>query len=184
MLSNGRSKGSLLANLLLLFNQFTEAARPAGTIREPKCQYFLQVVKGGHAPGEINAFLAQVDEPKYQILFMLAVFSGARQGELLGLRWSDVDWEKCQLAIQRTFNNGALFTPNTQTPKRKIDFGPRIMEELKKWRIACPKNDLDLIFPNEARNHINNNNMLRRNFRPSLKVEDCPPRHPKGNASC
>ena len=48
------------------------------------------------------------------------------------------------------------------------------MEELKKWRIACPKNDLDLIFPNEARNHINNNNMLRRNFRPSLKVEDCP----------
>jgi integrase len=125
-------------------------------------------------PAHINAFLAQVDEPKYRTLFMLAVFSGARQGELLGLRWGDMDWENCQLAIQRTFNNGRLFTPKTQTSKRKIDLGPMVMKELRKWRLACPKNDLDLVFPNEAGNHINNKNMLRRNFRPALKAASCP----------
>jgi hypothetical protein len=45
MLSNGRSKESRLVNLLLLFNQFIEPAKPSGIIRQPNCQYFLQVVK-------------------------------------------------------------------------------------------------------------------------------------------
>lgn len=125
-------------------------------------------------PPQITAFLAQIDHPKYRALFMLAVFSGARQGELLGLRWGDVDWESCQVTIQRTFNHGHLFSPKTQTSKRKIDLGPSVMRELKKWRLACPKTDIDLIFPNEAGNHINNKNMLRRHFRPALKAAGCP----------
>ena len=48
------------------------------------------------------------------------------------------------------------------------------MKELKKWRLACPKNDLDLVFPNEAGNHINNKNMLRRHFRPAIQAAACP----------
>src|SRR5208282_3413608 len=67
-----------------------------------------------------------------------------------------------------------LFTPKTQTSKRKIDLGPTVMKELKKWRMACPKNDLDLVFPNEAGNHINNKNKLRRHFRPALQTAGCP----------
>jgi integrase len=125
-------------------------------------------------PTQITAFLSKVDDLKYRTLFMLAVFSGARQGELLGIRWSDLDWEGCQVTIQRTFNNGRLFTPKTQTSKRKIDLGPAVMKALKKWRLACPKNDLDLVFPNEAGNHINNKNMLRRYFRPALQAAGCP----------
>ena len=68
-----------------------------------------------------------------------------------------------------------LFTPKTQTSKRKIDLGPTVIKELKKWRLACPKNDLDLVFPNEAGNHINNKNMLRRHFRPALQAAAVPP---------
>ena len=40
---------------------------------------------------EINDFLDEVDDPKYKMLFRLAIMSGARQGELLGLKWSDID---------------------------------------------------------------------------------------------
>jgi integrase len=125
-------------------------------------------------PMQINAFLDQVKDYKYRFLFLLAIFSGARQGELLALRWSDVDWRYGQIHIQRTFNNGRLFSPKTKTSKRKIDLGPTIMKELKRWRLACPKNDLDLVFPNEAGSHINNKNMLRRHFRPALQAADCP----------
>lgn len=125
-------------------------------------------------PCQITDLLAQVQDPKYRTLFMLAIFSGARQGELLGLKWSDVDWDNSQIYIQRTFNNGHLFTPKTYTSKRKIDLGPMVMMELKKWRLACPKNDLDLVFPNEAGNHMNNKNMLRRHFRPALLGAGCP----------
>ena len=48
------------------------------------------------------------------------------------------------------------------------------MKELKKWRLACPKTDLGLVFPNEAGNHINNKNMIRRHFRPALFAAGCP----------
>jgi integrase len=154
-------------------NPLKEAERPRGQAQlndEEDCGQDMKIL----TPAQINAFLGQVIEPKYRTLFMLAVFSGARQGELLGLRWADVDWENCQLIVQRTFNNGRLFTPKTQTSKRKIDLGPTVMKELKKWRLACPKNDLDLVFPNEAGNHINNKNMLRRYFRPALQAAECP----------
>jgi integrase len=154
-------------------NPLKEAERPRGQaqLREDDCDgQDMKIL----TPDQITAFLAQVDDPKYRTLFMLAVFSGARQGELLATRWSDLDWNNCQLSIQRTFNNGRLFIPKTMTSKRKIDLGPTVMKELKKWRLACPKNDLDLIFPNEAGNHINNKNMVRRYFRPALKAAGCP----------
>jgi integrase len=155
------------------FNPLKEEERPVGQAQlkdeEDPCQD-IKILN----PAQIIAFLGQADDPKYSTLFMLAVFIGARQGELLGLRWGDVDWEDCQVTIQRTFNNGRLFTPKTQTSKRKIDLGPAVMRELKKWRLACLKNDLDLVFPNDAGNHINNKNMLRRHFRPALLAAGCP----------
>lgn len=124
-------------------NPLKEAERPRDQAQlngdEEGCGQDTKIL----TPAQINAFLAQVIEPKYRTLFMLAVFSGARQGELLGLRWDDVDWHRGQLAIQRSFNNGRLFNPKTQTSKRKIDLGPMVMKELKKWRLACPKNGLN-----------------------------------------
>lgn len=156
------------------YNPLREAERPRESAQLQEDQSGGQGDMKILPPPQINALLTQVKDQKYRTLFMLAIFSGARQGELLGLRWSDVDWQNSQLHIQRTFNNGRLFTPKTQTSKRKIDLGPTVLMELKKWRLACPKNDLDLVFPNEAGNYMNNKNMLRRYFRPVLKDAGCP----------
>lgn len=100
---------------------------------------------------------------------MLAIFSGARQGELIGLKWSDLDWDNKQINIQRTFNNQAWYEPKTNTSNRKIDIGPKMMRELKKWWLECPPNDLDLIFPNQAGGPINNSIMRYRHFIPAAK---------------
>jgi len=98
-------------------------------------------------PDEINAFLDVVDDPKYNMLFRLAIMSGARQGELLGLKWSDIDWSNNQIHINRTFNNNAWYAPKSNTSIRKIDIGPSTMTSLKRWRMRCPTTDLDLAFP-------------------------------------
>ena len=95
--------------------------------------------------------------------------SGGRQGGLLGLKWTDVDWKKNQIHFQRTFNNSAWYQPKTKVSYRKIDLGPNMMAELKKWRLACPPNKLDLVFPNGAGNPINDSGMLRCHFFPALK---------------
>jgi site-specific recombinase XerD len=46
-------------------------------------------------PAEINVLLEATDDLKYRTLFRLAIFSGARQGELLGLKWSDCGRTQC-----------------------------------------------------------------------------------------
>ncbi len=120
-------------------------------------------------PAEIKPLLEAEQNPKYKTLFMLAIFSGARQGELLGLKWSDIDWENNQIHIQRTFNHYAWYDTKTETSNRKIDIGPETMRALKKWKLPCPLCELDLVFPNEAGNPIKQNNMCHRYFKPALK---------------
>ena len=38
---------------------------------------------------------------RYEALFWLAITTGMRQGELLGLRWSDLNWQSQKLHVQR-----------------------------------------------------------------------------------
>ncbi len=120
-------------------------------------------------PSEINAFIKATEDQKYHTLFRLAIMSGARQGELLGLKWSDVIWKDSQIHIQRTFNNQAWYKPKTKASNRKIDLGPSMMAELKKWKIACPPNNLNLMFPNESGRPINHNNLVNRYYVPALE---------------
>ena len=110
-----------------------------------------------------------VDDPKYNMLFRLAIMSGVRQGELLGLKWSDIDWGNHQIHIKRTYNNQAWYAPKSKTSIRKIDIGPSTMTALKRWRLKCLITDLDLVFPNEAGQPINHNNMINRFFNKGLE---------------
>jgi integrase len=155
-------------------NPLKQAKRPRGQGQEQKNDSpgseNLRVL----TPCQITDLLAHVNDPKYQPLFMLAIFSGARQGELLGLKWADVDWQNSQIHIQRTFNKGRFFPPKTKTSKRKIDLGPTVLTELKKWKLACPKNELDLIFPNKVGEPINYSNMVQRHFLPALRNANLP----------
>jgi integrase len=146
-----------------VFNPVRDAERPKDQGNEKKPS--IRIL----SPFEIKSFLDSENDKKYKALFMLAIMSGARQGELLGLKWTDVDWFNNQIHIQRSFNEGAWYKPKSKTSNRKIDLGPATMSELKKWRMACPLNPNDLIFPNEAGNPINHANMLRRQFYPAMK---------------
>jgi integrase len=155
-------------------NPLKEAERPRGQCHEQENDSLGSENIRVLTPCQITDLLAQVNDPKYRTLFMLAIFSGARQGELLGLKWADVDWQNSQIQIQRTFNKCRFFPPKTKTSKRKIDLGPTVLTELKKWKLACPKNELDLIFPNNAGEPINYSNMVQRYFLPALRTANLP----------
>jgi integrase len=153
-------------------NPLREAERPGDNVRrnEIKGQGDIKILN----PGQINTFLGHVEDHKYRMLFMLAIFTGARQGELLGLKWSDINWKNRQVHIQRTFNKGRFFATKTKTSNRKIDLGPTVLKELKKWKLACLKNKLDLVFPTKTGEPINYSNMVQRHFFPALKAADLP----------
>lgn len=152
----------------ITYNPIRDAERPKGQGKATGQK--IKVL----TPMEINKLIEAEPSFKYKTLFRLAIFSGARQGELLGLKWSDVDWANNQIHIQRTYNNQAWYDVKTETSNRRIDLGPSMMAELKKWKIACPPCNLNLVFPNGVGGPINHNNMVNRYFEPALKKAKIP----------
>jgi integrase len=149
---------------LIESNPVQEVEKPKGRSRYRESEG-MDILR----PEEIRRFLDQVQEPKYKTLFTLAIMSGARQGEILGLQWSDIDWFNSQVIIKRTFQHGRFYEPKSSTSRRKIDLGPTVIAQLKKWKMACPQNRLDLVFPSDEGTPIDNNNLVRRHFEPAMR---------------
>jgi len=67
-------------------------------------------------PDEVRAFLSAVQGDEHKYLYVLAVHTGLRQGELLGLRWRDVDLEAGWLEVNATLTRGG----QRNRPRRQI----------------------------------------------------------------
>ena len=50
---------------------------------------------------QVRTLLDAVEGTRYYALYYLAVTTGLRQGELLGLKWADFDWENKRFQVQR-----------------------------------------------------------------------------------
>jgi integrase len=86
---------------------------------------------------EVEKFLKEVKSSRYYIAFHLALTTGMRQGEILGLRWKDIDFENKTLTVRQTlahnkkeFLNGG----KTSNAVRKIDLFDDTIKELKAHR--------------------------------------------------
>ena len=78
-----------------------------------------------------------------------AIFTGLRSSELRGLRWSDVDLKKGELHVrQRADRYNEIGKPKSKSGDRVIPLGPMVVNTLREWRLACPKGELGLVFPN------------------------------------
>jgi integrase len=107
--------------------------------------------------GELRAFLEHSAEDRLYPAFLLACTTGARRGEIAGLRWRDVDLPGARLAVTQTLialgNKPAFSTPKTARSRRQIalDSGTvgalrehrvRQVEERLAWGPAYQDNDL------------------------------------------
>ena len=76
---------------------------------------------------------------KYRTFFTLAIYSGFRRGELLGLEWKDIDWDNNVISVRRTSNYTAekgIYTDTTKTKKsqRSLKFPQVVMDLLKAFK--------------------------------------------------
>ena len=99
------------------YNPLRDAERPRKQGGQNESNHKVRVLDSK----EIGTFIDAVTKQRYKMLFKLAIMSGARQGELLGLKWSDIDWDNNQIDIQRTFNSQEWYDVKTDTSRRKID---------------------------------------------------------------
>ena len=79
---------------------------------------------------------AMATDDRFSAFYHLAIAAGLRQGELLGLKWSDMDWEAGALQVQRQLSKkkgvGFTFTsPKTISGTRRISLGNATLVVLK-----------------------------------------------------
>ncbi|PHE73276.1 site-specific integrase [Bacillus wiedmannii] len=86
---------------------------------------------------EVQLFLKVAQDSRYSIVFHMALVTGMRQGELLGVRWKDVDLEKGHLTISQTLSHDGktfLLGGKTKSSLRKILLPASTITKLKKHR--------------------------------------------------
>ena len=126
------------------------------------------------SPEEIDKFLFCAQNYRLYPAFYLLLSTGIRRGELLGLKWQDVDWEKQTISIERTLTylkgEFILEEPKTKGSCRTIPLFPEAVEVLKRWRkqwleerikLGADWPNTDLVFPSEAHTPMNPRNFLR-----------------------
>jgi integrase len=126
-------------------------------------------------PEEIQRLLANAESFKDRVLFMAAVLTGMRQGELLGLKWGDINWKNRQIHVRRTYNHRRFYKPKTKASRRKVDLAPHLVTTLKEWRLASPfKAETDLVFPDSEGEALSHTQMLRIGFHATLERAGLP----------
>ena len=143
-----------------------------------------------NAPKEIRALFADetrrmletaVGDP-LEALYVLAVHTGMRQGELLALRWQDVDMEDAVVSVRRTLTRSGgrvvFGGPKTKKSRRSIRLTPQAVEalgshlerQLRDMEILGDHyQDQGLVFTTDTGAPINPSNLRQRSFTPLLK---------------
>lgn len=96
--------------------------------------------KNFYTAAELKKFLEIVKSTgkttQYSMIFFLAN-TGARKGEALGLKWSDIDFNKNTITISRTRDSKRVRSPKTKNSYRTIKGGGELMKQLKLYRKWC-----------------------------------------------
>jgi integrase len=80
---------------------------------------------------EIYKILENVDE-RMKCFFAMGFFTGMRTGELIGLKWSDIDFDKKTIKIERSIRKGVEDLPKTKSSKREIEIIDVLMPYIQK----------------------------------------------------
>lgn len=124
---------------------------------------------------QVNAFLAGVQGERNEYLYHMALSTGMRQGELLGLRWEDIDFlsGKVQVVRQAQYLRGKGMTfqePKSKRGIRSVELGPgmidRMRDQLKRVGLAREFAgerwvENDLVFPSTVGTVQSNRNLSR-----------------------
>ncbi len=114
---------------------------PADLVRCPKSKNHNHIIL---SPDEAIEILQKLSDTDVYIPVLLAIIMGLRRGEMLGLRWSDIDFSTNTLSVNRNrLGIGAKETvtsPKTPKSKRILYMPQMAISALKKFKISSKPN--------------------------------------------
>jgi len=131
---------------------------------------------------EVRALLEAARDERNEALYVVAVHTGLRQGELLGLKWSDVDLDGRRLSVRRALKvteGGLDFgPPKNKASRRSVPLSKsaasalsahRLRQNEERLRLGDLWEDYDLVFPNRVGRPLDHNNFYYREYKVLLK---------------
>jgi integrase len=156
----------------------TEAVKPPQVRREE-----MQPL----SPEQVRVLLEAARGERLEALYVLAVTTGLRQGELLGLKWEDVDLEAGTLQVRRslatTKDGPQLTAPKTRGSRRTVRLTQSAVKALKSHlkqqlgeidRAASLWRENGLVFASETGDPLDRRYVTTHRFKPLLKRAGLP----------
>ena len=115
-------------------------------------------------PKDIRHLTGNLEEPARSIAVLL-VLTGLRVGELLALRWKNVDLTRRTLRVDATVYDGHFDTPKSERSNRVIPVGDEaaaVLQTLRRTEVETG----DLVFATRQGQPLSRHNLLRRQLRP------------------
>lgn len=157
------------------------SVNPAALVKGPRVQRREMTPL---TSAEAQRLLAAIEGHRLAALYAVALWLGLRQGEVLGLRWADVDWQQATLRIAQTVQSrkgGTKINPTTKGRKvRYLPIPPHLLEvlrvhqrnQLEEKRLPDTRwKEHGLVFASEVGTPIGQRNLLT-HFKALLKRAD------------
>jgi integrase len=115
-----------------------------------------------YSPEEVWALVRAAASEQDGAIFLTAAFTGLRRGELIALRWRDVDFERSAIRVSGSYANGKLTTPKSGHG-RVVPMVPEVAAALA--RLAQRESsvgDDELVFPGEFGTYLDGSALRRR----------------------
>ncbi len=150
------SRKSIVHHLNFLSDVFNYALRfdmidsnPCNHIFVPKGEKKEKEIYTVEEMKQLFKLVNQYAPLKYKAFLTLAVYSGFRNGELMGLEWKDVDWENNVISVRRTSNytvtdGNYTDTPKTKSSIRSLKLPQQVFDVLSELRESQLKNKENL----------------------------------------
>ncbi|MBQ7137715.1 MAG: tyrosine-type recombinase/integrase [Clostridia bacterium] len=138
---------------------------------------------------QISTFLQAIRGHRFEALFTITLFTGMREGEVLGLTWDAVDLDKGTLHInkqlQKERGGGGAYSlvPTKNSKGRCITLAPFVLALMKevrrqqlRWRLQnarCWDNPMNLVFTDELGGHLMPHTVYHR-FKAIVEAMGCP----------
>jgi integrase len=126
------------------------------------------------------SFLKAAAADRLHALYVLALTTGMREGELLALEWPDVDFAGAALSVRRTLEEIGghlrLKEPKTAKSRRRIDLPVVALDALHEHRkrMLAEGHAAAPVFCDTDGGHLRRPNVARRSFQPLMKAAGVP----------
>ena len=141
-------------------------SNPVNVVRSPKTH---------HEPKKQEPFnLDEIDlilslaKGQYKNFLGIAFFTGMRSGEILALKWDDVDFSTDTISITKTLSKGVIGKPKTASSYRDIEMLPMVKKYLESQRLETGLKNGFIFTKEDKVSHYANNSQFYNKYREIL----------------